>query len=118
MTNERTLPELVAGLQAEEAELPATAVDEEYCQRQQLLTRMAACAQDPALVDEVQDNLFRYVELVHSAVSDVEFARKAHRVKLAADALRVLQEIQPVPRRSFIERVDRVVSSYYKPKAA
>ena len=118
MANEQTLPQLVAGLQAEEAALPATAVDAEYCQRQQLLARMAECAQDATRVDEVQVNLFRYVELVHGAVSDAEFARKANRVRLAADALKMLQAIRPEPRRSFIERVDNVVSSYYKPTKA
>ncbi len=119
MTNERTLPELVAGLQAEEAALPATAVDVEYCERQQLLARMAAaCTNGATAVDDLQDYLLQYVERVHSAVSDAEFARKAERVRLATDALKAVQAIRPEPRRSFIERVDHVVSNYYKPTKA
>ena len=114
MADERTLPELVAGLQAEEAALPATAVDGEYLERQQILARMTtAVPQLPSVVDEVQDDLFRYVELVRNGAGEAEFARKATRVRLAADALKVLQAIKPQPRRSFFERVENVVSSYY-----
>jgi hypothetical protein len=114
MAEERTLSELVAGLQAEEAALPAKAVDVEYCERQQLLAHMGATfAQDPAAIAVVQDDLFRYVELVRNSIGEAEFARKANRIRIATEALKALQSLGPEQRRSFFDRVDNVVANYY-----